>query len=243
LDEDYATYTWSGGETDSKVVVHDPGEYSVTVTTGSGCEGVATFTVEIDGDTYVDAGEEMVITCYEPSVTIDGSGSSTEGDFEYLWTTDDGEIESGEETLTPVVTEAGVYTLLVTNSESGCTSTSEVTVSTDLDQPVVEIESPEVLDCVIESVDLVAAVEGNEGDFSYEWTSLDGNIAAGQSSSSATVTEPGTYTLVVTNEENGCTTTETVEVEENITEPEIEAIDDLILTCTQPDGVISAQVS
>ena len=64
-----------------------------------------------------------IIDCNNSTITIDGVGSSTGTSFTYLWTTSDGTIDSGQNTLNPTVSSAGTYTLTVTNTDNGCEET------------------------------------------------------------------------------------------------------------------------
>ena len=49
----------------------------------------------------------------------------------YEWTTLDGNIISGADTLNPLVDSAGTYTLTVTNPDTECTSSDDVVVEED----------------------------------------------------------------------------------------------------------------
>ena len=56
-------------------------------------------------------------------------GEGTTGaNIAYLWTTTDGNIIDDETTLMPEIDAPGTYTLMVTNTISGCTNTASVEV-------------------------------------------------------------------------------------------------------------------
>jgi len=59
--------------------------------------------------------------CSKMRVFLSGNGSSFGPQFTYLWTTNNGNITSGETTLNPTVNTSGTYTLRVTNNINGCT--------------------------------------------------------------------------------------------------------------------------
>ena len=108
------TYLWSNGELTPVIVVKTAGTYSVTVSK-AGCVGTAEYTVnESPIPTFEILGESTI--CNNESATL----SSSEDFEEYLWSTNEitKEIE---------VTEAGTYTLTVTD-ENGCSASKSFTV-------------------------------------------------------------------------------------------------------------------
>ncbi len=81
------------------------------------------------------AGADQVLDCDITEVNLNGSGSSTGNNISYLWTSTDGSILSGGNTLTPLVNAAGIYRLLVTNTTYGCKATDEAVVSANNTPP------------------------------------------------------------------------------------------------------------
>jgi hypothetical protein len=189
-------------------VVNQPGAYTLVVTNAAnGCTQSATATVQstISYPT-ADAGNNQTITCVLSNVTLNGAGSSQGSNFTYLWgATNGGNISAGETTLNPVATLPGTYTLTVTNSSNGCTSTDVAVVNTNTTNPNAAISTPPLLTCTNTTVSLSGTGSTPAGSLSYTWSTTNGNIQSGQGSSSIVASEPGTYTLVVTNNANGCT--------------------------------------
>lgn len=101
-------------------------EYEVLVmnqTTGCTTTGSVTVTVDIETPVAIaTAGGEL--NCLISDIILNGEGSSIGGDFSSQWSTTNGNIVSGANTLTPLVDAAGVYELLVTNANNGCTATT-----------------------------------------------------------------------------------------------------------------------
>ncbi|MCB0684469.1 MAG: hypothetical protein KDC32_26680, partial [Saprospiraceae bacterium] len=87
-----------------------------------------------------------LLTCADPTITLDGAGSTTGAGFNYQWTTPDGHIVSGGTSLNPLVDQPGTYTLTVTNTANGCTANASVTVSEDTTVPTAAATGG-VLDC------------------------------------------------------------------------------------------------
>ncbi|PKL78070.1 MAG: hypothetical protein CVV25_12740, partial [Ignavibacteriae bacterium HGW-Ignavibacteriae-4] len=108
------TYLWSNGEETSVIVVNQAGTYSVIVSK-AGCVGTAETTVnESPTPKFTILGERII--CNNATAVL----TSSEDFTEYLWSTNEitKEIE---------VTEAGAYTLTVTD-ENGCSATKSIVV-------------------------------------------------------------------------------------------------------------------
>lgn len=110
--------------------VEDPGEYIFTVLDQeSGCSKNDTARVLIDVETpLAKGGGNRELNCVNPFLILNGGNSSTGNNFNYQWTTDTGNIISGENTLFPQVDLAGNYFLSVSNEENGCVSRDTIQV-------------------------------------------------------------------------------------------------------------------
>jgi hypothetical protein len=222
------TYQWTAnpgnivsGATTLNPQVNLAGTYTLVVTnTNNGCTQEATTTVTGDV-TPPDAviAPPPIINCYDPEITLDGSGSSQGSNFTYNWSGPSGGINSGGNTLNPSVDLAGTYVLTVTNSDNDCTATASVTVASNLTLPTAVAANPPLLTCTTTEVTISGNGSSTGPNFEYEWTTSGGNIVSGENTLNPIVDQPGSYTLVVTNTENGCTKSTTVTVQQNITPP------------------------
>jgi hypothetical protein len=207
----------SGENTLTNLVVDAAGTYTLMVTDLlNGCSASADVDVTLDVDlptANIETGAniDLQIDCLTPEITLSGLGSSTGPGFVYLWTTLNGNISVGENTLDPIVTAAGTYTLLVTNSATGCTASADVEVTIDLDLPTITINTPGTLGCQNSTVVLDATASSHGAGYVYLWTTVDGNIVAGANTLMATVSAAGSYTLSITGP-NGCSLESTVVV-------------------------------
>lgn len=135
----------------------------------------------------------------------------------------------------PTANAPGIYTVTVTNTANGCTTTDDVTISQNIIPPVANAGTDKTLTCVSTSFVIGAlAVTGN----TYAWSP-----AAGLSANNIAqpiVTAPGIYTLTVTNTANGCTATDAVIISQDITPPVANAGIDKTLTCTVTSLVIGS---
>ena len=212
------TYAWTGPgftSTAQNPVVSAPGTYMVTGTASNGCTAAASVVVNQDIAAPNAAAVGGTITCAAPSVTLNGSSTTTGATF--LWT----ELAVG--TSTTAVTAPGSYSLVVTGP-NGCKSTVSASVNTNLEEPVIQINTPEVLTCANLSSTLETAVFANNNTVqSISWSN-------GATTEDPSVTIPGTFICTVVLS-NGCSNTGSVTVTEDKVAPGATATGD-ILTCT-----------
>nr|MCU0348321.1 hypothetical protein [Saprospiraceae bacterium] len=216
--------------------INEPGLYTLIINDlDSGCADTTQVTVaeNVALPTAL-AGPTDVLTCTVASVSLNGSGSSAGTGFQYLWTTTDGNIFSGANSLTPTVDAPGTYLLTVENTANGCSATSSVTITQNGNFPSVNAGTSQPLTCTLTQTYLNAnADQGSQ--FSYLWTSADGAILQGETTLSPLVGAPGTYVLTVTNAQNGCSATSSVTLGENVVPPLADAGNPGTLSCTQSE--------
>jgi hypothetical protein len=233
-------YQWStvngnilNGQTGLTPQVDAPGAYLLTlVNTLNNC--TATLAVNVPENTIPplsDAGIAQTLNCTQPTTVLDGSGSSTGSAYLYQWSSTDGTIVSGEQTLNPLVNQSGTYQLLVTDQRNGCTAVSSVNILQDANAPSVVIAQPQILNCQLVQTILDGSSSTNTGNLVYQWT---GNIVSGQGTLQAVVDQPGVFQLTITNLDNGCTDQETITVSQDIQSPAVNAGPDGIVHCTTP---------
>ena len=128
------------------------------------------------------AGETVVLT------------SSYDDNNQWLF---DGEFLSGETGTSLEVFESGVYQVMYTSTE-GCSSMSEETV-------ILIHENPEIpeYDNVNNLLSLLDNIIYDSNIFLFQWYQ-DGVLLPGQTMTEYCALEDGTYTLEVTNSDNGC---------------------------------------
>jgi large repetitive protein len=228
-------YQWLDNNGDSlsvetQIDVSEPGTYTLVVfDIDNGCSAETTVQVDqnIDEPTP-DAVANGVIDCIESTVFIDGSGSSSSGSISYQW------LDNGTEIgITPGldVDNAGTYTLIVTDDVSGCTAQTEVIVNEDIAAPTPEATTSGILTCDQITVTLDGSTSSGNGNITYEWFNASGDVVSNDPDFD--VTNTGVYTLVITDDSNGCTAETTVTVDENIQDPVANAGDDGILNCNE----------
>lgn len=128
------------------------------------------------------------------------------------WMTQSGNFNGRNDTTSVLVNSPGLYSLTATDPRNGCTETALVTVPQDTTAPTIIIAPPGVLDCRTFSITIDASASSNGSQYVYRWTTTDGNIVSGGSTLTPEVDLPGTYSLTITNLFNGCSTTQSIQV-------------------------------
>ncbi len=114
----FASYNWSNGATTRTILVNATGNYTVTVTNGPGCPGIASRTVTVNPLPTVNiTANNNGIICFGNAVTL----TATAGLSTYAWS-------GGGTAFTKVVTTPGTYTVTVTNA-FGCANTASFVVT------------------------------------------------------------------------------------------------------------------
>jgi len=195
------------------------GVYAVIVTDiVSGCTQVQSIFVDENiQQPMADAGPNVSITCMADQLTLNAIASQGL-EFEYTWLTSNGIINEGATTLNPTISASGEYTLIVTNTQNGCTNQSSLMVIPNNDAPILQASMPDNLTCANSEVNLDLSVENVDGDFSFEWTGP--NNFSNNTELNILVNEPGIYTLTLSNDQNACESTVSLEVLQNLDEPE-----------------------
>ena len=232
------------------MTVDAAGTYTLTVTnTTTGCSSADQANVVVDQELPVaDAGADMQINCDQPEIRLDGTSSQTGSGIRYRWRTSDGNIVSGASSMEPLVDQAGVYELTVTNTASGCTQIDQVTVTGNAQPPVADAGANQNITCQNPQVTLGGNVSQNTGatNLAFQWTTSDGNIVGSPQEAQVTVDQSGTYRLTVTNTLNNCQTEDIVQVTGSAAPPEVNAGSDRIVTLgesVQLEGVSDQAIS
>ena len=194
-------YLWTGpnvlsGATTLMALVGAAGQYVLQVTNpANGC--TSTDVTSVGTDTLhplAIATAPPPITCINFSSVIDASGSSNGSGFSAMWTTLNGQISSGANTLLPTASAAGSYNLTVTNLQNGCTAMVSVVLQENTTPPVAEAGTAGLLHCNAPAFQLAGS--GTPGSISYQWSGP--GISSGGNTPTPTVDQEGTYILVVT---------------------------------------------
>ncbi|KAA3634247.1 MAG: hypothetical protein DWQ02_11720 [Bacteroidetes bacterium] len=214
-------YQWStnngnivSGGTGLTPVINQPGTYTILVTDDfNGCQSSDQVTIAEDTETPLAiAANDGMLTCTNLEVTLLGT-SDIGNNFDFEWQYANGQTFATGISST-VVTTPGTYQFYVYNPENGCDNSITVSVEQDIETPVADAGESEDLTCIITNLTLDGSVSSSGGNnFYYEWTGPANGIIANPNSLNPIIQHPGTYTLQVTNEDNGCTDIDVVDIE------------------------------
>jgi len=216
--------------------VDEAGTYILhVIDDATGCISIDSLEVSMDTSVIARPGADTLVNCAHPEITLDGSESTMGPDIIYEWVTEDGNIVSGANTLNPLIDAPGTYALVALDTVTMCFDTTSLEVTEDIAAPYTEIVPPATIDCENRVITLDGSPSSNGPEFSILWTTTNGNIVSGEQTLMPEVDAAGTYTLHILNQINGCESSSTVTVQEDINEPSSEfgyAIDTLSVQFT-----------
>ncbi|MFQ5446709.1 MAG: cohesin domain-containing protein, partial [Saprospiraceae bacterium] len=186
------------------------------------------------------AGPDTTIGCNDPSVPVDGSSSSVGLQYIYEWSPmGAGEICGDTTSASTTICAPGIYQLVVTDTLNGCTAVDFVEVTGDTLKPSIDAGVDQTLTCAIDAVTLDGVVNTGSGNYTYNWSfTPGGNIQSGQGTLNPVVDGAATYTLEVTDNDNGCQASSEVIVDENKTPPVVAAVTDGPISCADAEAVL-----
>ena len=233
-----SVYTWltpsSSTVTCNPIISASAGVYAVFVTntvTGCSSSSVSQTTVEVIPDLSIPSvtlsASSLSITCSNPTPSI--SVTTTASPVSYSWTPATG-ISSGAATSSPSFSLPGSYSVVVTNTNTGCATnitTNIVNVTLNNISPTLTLSASgnnNTLTCVSLSVSVTPTLSPSTS-LTYTWFPGSG-ISTPLNQANATFTAAGSYTLVVKDNITGCVTSFTntnnvFNVFQNITTPTI----------------------
>ncbi len=190
----YLSYLWSNSATTQTIPVSTSGTYFVTVTSGGGCSGIASLTVNVNPNPTVGISASINPFCEGISTLLTATGGTT-----YLWSGALG-------TANPLnVSPIANTTYTVTGSDvNGCTGTANITINVN-PNPIVSVAASANPICIGNPTTLTAA-----GAATYLWS-------GGLGTTNPLIISPlSTITYLVTGTDvNGCTGTSNLVVTVN----------------------------
>ena len=170
--------------------------------------------------------------------TITASGSTSP----YTFSIDDGATYKSGGTATKDVVNtlaAGTYTVFA-EDKNGCTSRDTTITLTSPGGPVATAITPAnlALNCTNTSGVVSEGATATAG-YTYAWSGSSGGVVSGANTFQATVNDSGTYTVTITNA-GGCTTSTTVQVTLNKTQPTLNSITPPVISCSNATSTFTA---
>lgn len=212
---------------EAQLLVSEGGWYYLMVLdTSTGCESIDSIFVEEDRNyPTVEIAMPGILNCYETTLDLDGASSSNGPGFNFQWTTPNGNILDGENTLLPTVDAPGWYVLGLQNELNHCMAFDSVQVYQDIEPPVANAGGNLALDCLQREISLDGSASSVGPNFRYYWTDETGIPLEEADQINPMVAQEGLYYLRVTNLENGCTETDEVLISDEADYPTLAEID------------------
>jgi len=187
----------------------------------------------LDGDVQTpemaEAGEPVFL-CPDEVVFLNGVGSEAGNNIVYQWLTSDGNIVSGENTLTPGIDSPGTYFLEVRDTLADCEHVDFVIIELS-NPPIASIAEPEILNCITNmSVTLDATNSTTFPSVDIQWRDVNGTILP-STDLTLEVVNGGTYFLFLNDLDTGCSAVDSVNVIADLNTPVANAGENAELNC------------
>ncbi len=223
-----------------------PGRYYFQVTNSEGCTARDTALVVQSEGPVADAGTDFDLDCFAEIFMLDGTGSDQGDNITYHWTLISGTgglLPEDTASIVPRIDGPGVYQIEVTDNVSMCTSTATVSVGEAPPPPdVAAVPATQELDCDGSSVSFDGAASFNpDRNVAFEWYDVEEtNLLS--TDTVFNINQLGCYVLVVRDVDNNCTARDTVCVVPNSGAPDVDAGEDMTLTCNVDTVTLSATI-
>jgi gliding motility-associated-like protein len=201
------------GNNENQLIINQQSSGTLYVNFDSLCFAQVDFNVISDFSTLEAwAGNDTVLSCYYPQVTLQGSTNSTSAVVNWLYNNNP---IFGANALNHTTSLAGIYQLVVLNPANGCISADTLLVNSDFSVPQVVVGMQDTLNCLLPSFAMQGVMVNAMHNYQAQWTTTGGNIVNGANTLSPTINLPGWYAVVITDLINGCVDSTAVYVEEN----------------------------
>lgn len=200
-------------DTSSKIVISDGGVYVFHVMdTINLCVSKDSLSIKEDKEIpKIEIDLPSQLNCAIQKTDINASQSDQGEKITFTWVTNNGHIQSGENSLNPVVDKPGTYILRLVNDRNGCENSQAVAISIDTFIPVLSFPKIEDLTCLRQQIEVQAPVN-NLPTYQYQWTTKNGHILGVDNDFSLTLDQPGTYELLLKSKQNYCESNSSFEI-------------------------------
>ena len=223
------------------LLVDQGGNYLLTITDNTtGCSSELNAFV----DTFTDPPTPGLplpdtLNCLISTLSIEAVLPQGFDSLDVQWSTPNGVILSGQDSLVMTLGQAGTYHILIEDLTTGCLDCPCLTVISDAQLPPVEAGPDQVIDCVQDTVIPMTIGSASGPEFMYTWTQ-NGNGFPGDTLLQPVLSGAGTYVLEILNTTTGCSSTDTLVVSNNAMVPLVQISLPDTLDCTLLQLVLDA---
>ncbi len=191
-----------------RLLLNSGGSFTIFVKGENGCIADSTFTVTEDREPALITLSYQNLDCVIESTTAKFSADRDARNIE--WTRPD---LTNSNVNDFIITDPGNYTFTFT-ADNGCQTAVPFLVQENVNYPFIEAGLDQEWQCNTETLNLNGQIEA--GTFDVSWNFVEqGQILSDPKSNIIEIGSPGRYVLKVTNEDNGCTSRDSVNVLRN----------------------------
>jgi hypothetical protein len=199
---EYNSYQWQNGATTQEILADSTGWYWCRVANEWGCTAIDSLYMTAHPNPEVSAGPEITIA-EGTTATIQGSVTGGNGDYIYRW--EPAALLTNPDILQPTTVPmmtTTLFTLTVTNMQTGCTGQNDVLVTvTGGVLSCLASASPTNI-CSGAQSQLQVQAYGGTGNFSYSWSANPPGFTSQLPNPVVTPLQTTTYTVTVNDGEN-----------------------------------------
>lgn len=232
------SYTWSGGVTNGVAFTPPAGITNYTVIgtdAATGCTNTAVRTITVNAIPTATVNTTGTITCATNTVNLNSNLAGQS----YTWTAPGGSSISGTANNQNAIGQgSGTYTLNIL-SPAGCSYSTTLAANINTTTPTASATGG-TLTCAQTSTVLVG---GPTSGVTYSWSGP--GISGSTTSSNATATVVGSYSLITTSTLTGCSNSvaAVATVTNNLTTPTVTAGSNQTITCAAPTVTLTGSAT
>jgi gliding motility-associated-like protein len=210
----------------------------------NGCSATDQVTVTVNTAVpTASVANDFTISCASNPNGLPIGGAAQPG-VSYSWSPATGLSSATAANPTANPSATTTYTLISTNTSSGCTATDDIVVTVNTTPPIAAAGADFTKTCALNPTGLAIGMAADPG-VAYAWSPTTGLSDANNSNPTANPSATTTYTLTATNTANGCTATDQVVVTVDIALPTANAGGDFLISCisNQTGGALGTPAS
>ncbi|MFK7936279.1 MAG: gliding motility-associated C-terminal domain-containing protein [Saprospiraceae bacterium] len=242
------TYAWTGPNSFSATTQNlsdlTTGTYSVVVTqTATGCTANASATVNSTATPFtINLDKKDISLCGADNGEIVVQLDGDPGNYSFDWTGDN-DFTASTQTISGLA--AGNYSVVVTETGSGCSATASATIVAPIDLELVNVSKTDTDGCGEPNGTISIEISGGTAPYTYDLAIGVVLVTDSGNQTAYTFTDvaENTYQVHVT-DANGCSVTEEVEIiTNNDNAPQLALTDQIDANCGETVGSINAAVT